>query len=204
MSESFTFDTKLNDYKKIGLSVSGGIDSALLLYYLLKSDISLTCYTMVDISNKVNNNIEAAKYVVNLMETKTSKSTLGHIFQDFTITTNKDKRLNMREYYKSLIDAETIDCLILGTTQDLSEITEPSYNSQRDTSKLERSEWDTVNNVYRPFLKKDKSWIKTCCDSCGLTKELVSNTMSCVSMNKTAPCKDCLWCAEKYAVFSSY
>ena len=64
MSESFTFDTKLNDYKKIGLSVSGGIDSALLLYYLLKSDISLTCYTMVDLSKKINNNIEAAKYVV--------------------------------------------------------------------------------------------------------------------------------------------
>lgn len=202
MSDTFTFDTKLNKYKKIGLTLSGGMDSALLLYYLLKADISLTCYTMVDAGNKVNNNTEAAKYVVNLMETKTSKSTLGHVFQNYTKTSAKDKRAQMATYYTSLFDAGTVDCLITGTTQHLDTVWDKW--AQKDPVKESDSVWNTANNVYRPFLAEDKSWIKTCCDSCNLTDELVKNTISCISTHHAAPCKNCLWCEEKYSVFGAY
>ena len=177
------------------------MDSALLLYYLLKADVSLTCYTMIDEGNKVNNNKESAEYIVNLMETKTSKKILGHTFQGYTKVGN-DKREKMTTYYTNLINAGTIDCLITGTSQHLTSV-EDTWN-QKDIVKESDSVWNTANNVYRPFLAKDKSWIKTCCDSCNLTDELVKNTISCISTKITAPCKDCLWCAEKYASFGSY
>ena len=202
MSESFTFDSKLKNYNKIGLSLSGGVDSALLLYYLLKADFEITCYTMVDEGNKVNSNIDAAKYVVNLMETKTSKTIKNHVFQGYTKTEKNDKRNQMRIYYTKLFDEGAIDCLVTGTSKDLTSIDDKW--GERDRVKLNDSVWNKENTVYRPFLQNDKKWIKTCCDSCGLTSELIANTLSCISNTIKAPCKNCLWCAEKYDVFSSY
>ena len=72
MSKTFNFDTQLNNYKSLGLALSGGIDSALLLYYLLNQDYKIKCYTAIDKNN--DNNRQAATDIKDLIEKKTGKT----------------------------------------------------------------------------------------------------------------------------------
>ncbi len=198
MSDTFNFDEKLNNYKSLGLALSGGIDSALLLYYLLNQDYEVKCYTLIDKNN--DNNRQAATDVKDLIEKKTSKTVKHLEFIEYEKDRIDGKREKMIEVYNSLFNSKKIDCLLVGSTQYLKNI-EDKWN-QADKLKPSDTVW-TKDVVYRPFLSYDKSWIKKGCDINGLTDDLVKSTVSCVSA-QSYPCKDCLWCAEKYAIFGSY
>tara|TARA_B100000085_G_scaffold279138_1_gene301991 strand:- start:700 stop:1296 length:597 start_codon:yes stop_codon:yes gene_type:complete len=198
MSKTFNFHKKLNNYKSLGLALSGGIDSALLLYYLLNQGYKVKCYTLVDKDN--DNNIRPAIDVMNLIEEKTGKTIENFEFIKYKKDHKYDKREKITEIYTDLFNSEKIDCLLTGATQYLKNI-EDKWN-QADKLKSSDTVW-TNNIVYRPFLNYDKSWIKKGCDANGLTDDLVKITVSCVS-TYSYPCKDCLWCAEKYTVFECY
>ena len=203
MSDTFTFDNKLNDYSSIGIGLSGGIDSALLLYYLLKNDYKVKCYTLIDKNN--DNNREAATAVKELIETKTSKTVMSHDFYEYIKENPKDKKTQMTKIWTGLIADKSVDCIISGGSQHLSSVKDTW--GQKDSDKTSEKVWTESEVydsyvIYRPFLSYDKSWIKTCCDACNLTEELLKITVSC--LNKPAPCKNCLWCAEKYEIFKCY
>ena len=209
MSNTFTFDTKLNNYSSIGLGLSGGIDSALLLYYLLRSDYKVKCYTLIDKGN--NNNTEAAKFIKTYIEESVEKNVIAesdifygkvisHEFITYKKDTKKGKRNKLTEIWTNLFESKKIDCLVLGSTQYLKNIED--IKADADTSKP-TEKW--INDLfYRPFLDYDKSWIKTGCDACGLTDKLPSISVSCVAVGAVVPCKECLWCKEKYEVFKCY
>jgi len=198
MSKTFNFHKKLNNYKSLGLALSGGIDSALLLYYLLNQEYKVKCYTLVDKNN--DNNMQAAFDVMELIEEKTGKTIEHFEFIKYKKDYENDKREKMNEIYTNLLNSEKIDCLLTGATQYLKNI-EDKWN-QADKLKSSDTVW-TNNLVYRPFLNYDKSWIKKCCDANGLTDNLLKTTVSCVNA-QSYPCKNCLWCTEKYTVFGCY
>ena len=138
--------------------------------------------------------------VKDLIEKKTSKTVKHLEFIEYEKDRIDGKREKMIEVYNSLFNSKKIDCLLVGSTQYLKNI-EDKWN-QADKLKPSDTVW-TKDVVYRPFLSYDKSWIKKGCDINGLTDDLVKSTVSCVSA-RSYPCKDCLWCAEKYAIFGSY
>ena len=202
MSKTFSFDVTLNNYKSPALALSGGIDSALLLYYLLNQDYKVKCYTLIDKNN--DNNRQAATNVKALIEKKTGKTVEHFEFIEYEKDHKHGKREKMVEAYTNLFNSEKIDCILTGATQYLKNV-DDKWN-QSDKLKSTDTEWMKGNGTYityRPFLNYDKSWIKKGCDANALTDDLVKVTVSCVS-SKSPPCKNCLWCAEKYQVFGCY
>ena len=202
MSKTFNFDTQLNNYKSLGLALSGGIDSALLLYYLLNQDYKIKCYTLIDKNN--DNNRQAATDIKDLIENKTGKTVEHFEFIEYEKDHEQGKREKMTEIWTNLFNSNTIDCILTGATQYLKSI-DDKWN-QGDKKKATDTKWMKGSGTYityRPFLEHDKTWIKQGCDANELTDNLVKITVSCVSTS-TPPCKDCLWCAEKYQVFGCY
>lgn len=204
MSNTFTFDTKLNNYSSIGLSLSGGIDSALLLYYLLKSDFKVKCYTLVDKNNY--NNTDAAKSIKAYIEeslggvnTVKHNGIISHEFIEYEKDYPKGKREKMNEIYIDLIKSKAIDCVVSGTTQHFLD----DWYDQADAAKSKDMLWSHVNvPIYRPFINFDKNWIKKNCDINDLVPEIANISVSCTSSNP--PCQICLYCREKYAAFGFY
>ena len=199
MSKTFNFHKKLNNYKSLGLALSGGIDSALLLYYLLNQEYKVKCYTLVDKNN--DNNMRAAFDVMELIEEKTGKTIEHFEFIKYKKDYENDKREKMNEIYTNLLNSKKIDCILTGATQYIKNIDDKW--KQGDKLKSTDTIWMNDDTTYRPFLKYDKTWIKKGCDANELTDDLVKITVSCVS-SKSPPCKNCLWCAEKYQVFGCY
>ena len=202
MSKTFSFDTQLNNYKSLGLALSGGIDSALLLYYLLNQDYKIKCYTAIDKNN--DNNRQAATDIKDLIEKKTGKTVEHFEFIEYEKDHEKGKREKMTEIWTNLFNSNTIDCILTGAIQYLKSI-DDKWN-QVDKKKATDTKWMKGNGTYityRPFLEHDKTWIKQGCDANELTDNLVKISVSCNSTS-TPPCKDCLPCAEKYQVFGCY
>ena len=202
MSKTFNFHKKLNNYKSLGLALSGGIDSALLLYYLLNQGYKVKCYTLVDKDN--DNNIRPAIDVMDLIEEKTGKTIENFEFIKYKKDHKRGKREKMVEVYTNLFNSGKIDCILTGATQYLKNV-DDKWN-QSDKLKPTDTKWmkgDGTYITYRPFLSHDKSWIKKGCDANALTDDLVKSTISCVRA-KSYPCEDCLWCTEKYTVFGCY
>ena len=202
MSKTFSFDTQLNNYKSLGLALSGGIDSALLLYYLLNQDYKIKCYTAIDKNN--DNNRQAATDIKDLIEKKTGKTVEHFEFIEYEKDHEKGKREKMTESWTNLFNSNTIDCILTGATQYLKSI-DDKWN-QGDKKKATDTKWMKGSGTYityRPFLEHDKTWIKQGCDANELTDNLVKISVSCNSTS-TPPCKDCLPCAEKYQAFGCY
>ena len=202
MSKTFSFDTQLNNYKSLGLALSGGIDSALLLYYLLNQDYKIKCYTLIDKNN--DNNRQAATDIKDLIEKKTGKTVEHFEFIEYEKDHEQGKREKMTEIWTNLFNSNTIDCILTGAIQYLKSI-DDKWN-QVDKKKATDTKWMKGNGTYityRPFLEHDKTWIKQGCDANELTDNLVKISVSCNSTS-TPPCKDCLPCAEKYQAFGCY
>ena len=202
MSKTFSFDKQLNNYKSLGLALSGGIDSALLLYYLLNQDYKIKCYTAIDKNN--DNNRQAATDIKDLIEKKTGKTVEHFEFIEYEKDHEKGKREKMTEIWTNLFNSNTIDCILTGAIQYLKSI-DDKWN-QVDKKKATDTKWMKGNGTYityRPFLEHDKTWIKQGCDANELTDNLVKISVSCNSTS-TPPCKDCLPCAEKYQAFGCY
>ena len=202
MSKTFSFDTQLNNYKSLGLALSGGIDSALLLYYLLNQDYKIKCYTAIDKNN--DNNRQAATDIKDLIEKKTGKTVEHFEFIEYEKDHEKGKREKMTEIWTNLFNSNTIDCILTGAIQYLKSI-DDKWN-QVDKKKATDTKWMKGNGTYityRPFLEHDKTWIKQGCDANELTDNLVKISVSCNSTS-TPACKDCLPCAEKYQAFGCY
>jgi len=206
MANTFSFDTKLNNYSKIALSLSGGIDSGLLLYYLIRAGYDVTCYTFIrDSSPEIVSS--SSKSIVNFI-TKTLQNKFvsekpfkikDHIFVPFSGELITSKRQAMNETYINLIKSRAIDCVVSGTTQHFIDDT----NNEADPLKSEDVLWSDINvPIYRPFINFNKNWIKENCDANDLTSEIANLSVSCI--HGSPPCKECLWCKEKYTAFGMY
>ncbi len=194
----FKFDDKLNDFKKIGFALSGGLDSALLLYYLIKyTNYEITCITCFEDINPTN--IQPAKEIVQLISKKINKNIKNHIFKEYTKKSPKDKQKRLEEIFINLYDSSVIDCCISGTNKNLENIEDSS--NEKDVSRDYQKKW--VNWVYKPIIDKDKIWIKNHYEKNNLIESLLPLTVSCISI-KDIPCKKCYWCKEKYTTFGIY
>ena len=226
---------KINkDTKNILFHLSGGTDSALLLYltckYITENNMKTTInpVTMVDEENP--HNVKFVKKIIKLMK---------HFFVDvrlksskFEYGTKKQYNDNKRELLKNKIRKHLLSGkydLTLNAITSLPELNELSKNIEmmkesktrgapiatEDRNKtLDKDEGPTFSKEFkcyyqRPFHNYDKRDIAKLYKEYNLMSSLFNITQSCVAGEEetkkgTIACKKCYWCLEKYWAFGLY
>lgn len=192
--------------KKIGIKISGGVDSALLSYMLAKhsmdNSLNLKLYPILileynspDLPNIVTN-------IIKFIEKQTN-------FKFENILTYKQKTKDetkvsiMRTFEKQLIDNKTVEYIVSGTTHAPKTddfISTDSKNGPNDRTGVFKELWD--GNIYTPILNKDKREIAELYKKHNLLDSLFPITKSCiVDKKKYNHCGSCWWCHERKWAF---
>lgn len=202
------FERFPKDQNSVGLQLSGGADSTLILYLLVKMMQSFEntenkkIYPIVahDIDTP---DIKAYDVVENVIEWINNKTKCNFI-QPVSITpyfhprANKDDVIRAnRLYLKQRYGCEfTLDGITLGMPGDPREAT---------------CRWGDDNNIREldalyphefPWAIVNKKFIAAQYKKFGI-EELSMLTNSCTESSET-PCKKCWWCRERYWAFGSY
>lgn len=212
------------NFTKIAVNCSGGADSSILLYTLIKfleknnrTDTKITVLTCAnDLKNRWNAR-NAAKVIDFVIEnTKTNLIDL-HIsyYRDF------QKTKYFHEVEHDLFKNNKIDLVVSGITAnppvgvtvlnannqliDLSEEALPERNSK------EQKTWynNDVGTWYTPFINVDKRMIAEIYRHFDLTDTLLPLTRSCEAIEKKLktyeePCGTCWWCLERKWAFGKF
>lgn len=202
-------------YKKLGISISGGADSALMTY-LLFDHIS-------------KNNLPHEIYFVSGViksKGKWKKLFIEEIVEFMrdrypTVIVKKhdivfvDELQEMFDVEKDMLKNGVVDIFLNATTKN------PPYedlvkHDMLDGRLLDRDEkyrenWrnELGGTVYKPFINVNKKFISQCYKDLGLLDDLFNMTISCEkrlgenNFDET-PCKKCWWCKEKKWAFGVY
>jgi 7-cyano-7-deazaguanine synthase in queuosine biosynthesis len=216
----FNFNTK---NIKIGIGVSGGADSALLLYLAAKylPDTVIVPWSGYEIKNKVHNyrpfTILDAQNVVQIVKEKLPHANIT----DHYIWSYDRQGQNKNTYMKNEIDRclknKTFDMYVSGITANPPEdiLKEISKRLLKDTAGVidtYRSYYKEVRRqswYYSPFTNIDKKVIASLYQKYDLMNDLFCVTQSCVGWGHqtnwfTEPCKQCFWCHERKWAFGRY
>lgn len=217
---------KLNQHKKIGLSLSGGCDSALLLFYMCKviteekRDITIVPFTGIDITRPTN--IWNVEEILVLMKEKFPKVNIENVvtFKYTTRTSTKErcnKKVEHRRAEKQMINDGLFTIMFGGRTANPTHDEAEKHNllqnreAQRDREnpEIQSKELAITRRLYRPWIEIDKRWIAAEYYKNNLMDDLYPITASCIGREVptnffTKPCKTCWWCREKLWAFGSY
>lgn len=191
------------------VNVSGGADSALMLYMLVEygkthnRDFEITVLTNSRSTTRHYN----AKYATNVVasiinHTKTNSIKQHHIFYE----DNQSRRF-IDKQEKMLYDNSLIDFTIQATTQnpprDVEHLREGRVRRRDPNNVFSILENHTLCDmqVYKPFIKVDKRLIAAAYKEYELNW-LLSSTRSCEG-DTEVPCKSCWWCKEREWAFTS-
>jgi len=203
------FESFPTDIKSVGLSLSGGADSALAFYCLLKTlsdrNQDTLVYTMhgYDTFRTVARSYEAAdavyEYIVSLFNIEVPPL---HTFAFY-----KNKAVGKYEWffpnYIYLKNKYNIEDMITSMTLGMPDRKRPNWNE--DKYELTEEEVIAMSKeapLRFPFATVDKKFIAHQYRKLGLS-DLSALTSSCVGDQKV-PCKKCWWCEERYWAFKSY
>jgi len=200
--------------KNIGLWLSGGTDSSLILYFLCKfitetESFDKKIFPIIAIqTDNVNSKCEEKtlliidliksmypKVYINKLERMTYARSPNELTRNI-----KNMKLKIRS--KMFISKHKLDVLVQGTTMNPSEDIGSSYISRdagRDTP------MDARKDCY-PWWNVDKKFIASQYHRYNLMDNLFPLTESCIEDRKDQPfpCKRCFWCEEKFWAFNSY
>lgn len=218
-------------YTRPGMWISGGADSAVLLYMLVtylrdsNRDSKITLFTCAN-DEKLRWNASTAAAVIDRVIQLTGTTAIDKhqiIYRDRQAV----------EYFHAVDDwafnSGTIDILLSGKTLNPlnggSVIVEDSYGRQRDLGADPYRARDRENPTeppfhahevkafYNPFLHVDKKLVAAAYDRWDLRQTLLPLTRSCEALPKTdedgstiipPPCGDCWWCLERKWAFGSW
>jgi len=223
-----------HQFSKLGISLSGGLDSSILLYILCDlisaNDQLLKTIKIIPITGTGETNIEVVENIINFVKNKFPKVIFeNHEFIHYTDNFfNKWKLFFVPKFYE-LSQSNKIDVIMAATTLNLPEEELSKYNvkGKVDTSRNRNSMVDTREIFFRffkdsgyyywsPLLLQDKKITKSFYDELELHDTLGKMTWSCVLVDKnkikfdetkkiiTEPCKECYWCIEKKWAFECY
>jgi len=190
---------------KYAINVSGGADSALLLYILMtytQHDVIVT--TMADDELALINSISASR-VVN----KVIKLT-GNFNVEHSITYVQQ----YRHLDQSLIDDETIKVYYTGVTSNPPDDISIGFGDEDVGSgetlglglpdrspNVVRDIWAAEGAICLPFFNVDKTKIAEIYDYLGITETLFPMTVSCTVNTDDTHCGECWWCEERKWAF---
>jgi tRNA(Ile)-lysidine synthase TilS/MesJ len=189
----------------IGISVSGGADSALLLYILLKNAISTV--HVITYAIKERNRLSpysAVDVISKCIDLTGNTDVIQHI-----IYVNKRERDRIRPKLIKMVDSKLVDIIYTGSTKIPPwEILENFPEIKLDPELYQRRSPDIVRNekekyFYNPFANLNKQDISKLYDVLGITDELFPVTRSCEDISLTSGhCGTCWWCKERFWAFN--
>jgi len=209
--------------KKIGIHLSGGADSAILLYILCKHikdnnlDITILPITSCILSRPIM--IEGSFRVTNKIK-ELFNNEIPFLLDNFLYYRGRklfkfEVEVNIRMLAEGVVD------MLVGAGT--------SYASEDELRKInmweDRPAWRSVelnpsnheniipgNNkyqIYKPFNRVDKRFTAEMYDQFSVRDTLFPVTESCIGNFSTThgwskPCKTCWWCKERYWAFGAY
>lgn len=215
-----------SNINKIGIHLSGGMDSSLLLWLLCKFATDLNRFDLEiypcharDFDDRVKNTTTIIKNIIKVISNEFPKIkihplTIG-IFNSHTdprrIVWSKKPDDKLRNVYgvDLIIDATNLNLSEEQATQIGIDITASTWITQRDHKRDPHrilTGTDTYENVEElyPFYRCNKLDIKKMYDRYDLMDTIFPLTYSCIETVGKFPCEACHWCIEKKAVFGVY
>ena len=212
----------LNKFKKIGINLSGGVDSALVMFMTCrelverKSDATIIPITGVD--RKRPTNIWNAREIVDLMKELFPSVSFGeHQVDYYNKSFEKDKVNHHKAHEERLREEKIIDVLFHGRSANPPEDVAKENNllfkreERRDRHGHKRVPYHERHDrpFYCPLEYLDKRFVAEMYEQFNLMDNLFPITASCVEYAEktdyfTKPCKECWWCREKKWAFGMY
>lgn len=197
------FEDFPRDVKNIGLNLSGGADSALILYLLVE---------MI----KERNQTEVKIYPFHGIESEYSENTCKNIIDHIEKITNTHfiQPLYTYEYDKPLTTSKSIalkseldrfkkkyniEYQIRGISQGMENWERPEQSGDIVGETL--IELSKIDPHTFPWATVNKKFIASQYEKFGL-QNLSNMTNSCIK--GLPPCRECWWCKERYWAFGSY
>ena len=213
---SLKFDGKTVDYfekfprhvERVGISLSGGADSALILYLLAKEIQDREQETRIypihgyDVSRTNVHSWEAAEAVISTIKYEL-RDWANIIKKPHIFAYDKNLPISKEEYHKANYDymkrRYNLDFIVRGVTQGMPSDNRPLSKGDSNSAELSRLSKETW---VLPFGDVDKKFIAHWYNELNLDS-LLSMTSSCIA-DQTEPCGECWWCKEKYWAFDHY
>jgi len=216
-------------YKKIAINLSGGADSAILMYlvvkYLIKKERSNTEVNALTCANDLKHRWNARKSadVINYILDKTQ---FDQFNMHYTYYRKEQNQTHVLGIPQQLFEDKKIDLVVTGLTSNpknlalvedingkIVNLNETGLSERIALSKLKPCFW-TVNNTtyYTPFVNVDKRFISFLYKEFE-ADELLQLTRSCEDIPDTAyynrdfennPCGKCWWCLERKWAFGEF
>jgi len=204
-------------HKKIGIGMSGGMDSSILLWLLAhhisENELDVTIYIWTCVHEEKPGQAVHAKKAIEFVKEEFPNVKFGeHMVKS---TTAKDYIANGTKLAYELVYKHGITALYNGVTLNPpNEIGEAVWKHKWKTRALTRN-WESRGSIlqksilgepphteYRPFIHSDKRVVLAFYKKYGLYVSLGSLTRSCegfieVTNYFTETCKECWWCIEK-------
>lgn len=213
-------------HKKILLDISGGADSSLLLYMLIKylqdtkrTDVEVNLLTMA-FDKKGRWTAKYANSIIDFVIDKTQTDYIKNHWVFYRKTPESTYIPQMEEHY---IKSENITLLMNGRTANppLGEtvtnykgesilLTETSPAPERNVNGSAKIyQYYSTLTIYRPFVNLHKKEIKDLYEKYDLLDSLFPLTRSCEGFdyeteNYTKTCGRCWWCLERKWAFGEY
>jgi len=221
-----------NDYKKIGIQLSSGTDSALILYFLAKFITETESFDKViypwigieenNILSKVRGNIPKIIDVIKTLFPKvkieephleiwTRVAPYENNKRHYMMTLGqKFKKDNKLDIYLSGATANPPKEIIESENMESGFDKAPEYRHVDNLNNKDMTDGIILNIKSFPFITVDKKFISHQYEKFDLMQNLYLVTESCVtetlenSGKNEYPCKQCFWCKERYWAFGSY
>jgi 7-cyano-7-deazaguanine synthase in queuosine biosynthesis len=203
------------DRDAIIVSLSGGLDSALLLYLtMLKiSEQKATTKLLVTHFYEKPITLKYATKIYRYCQSQFPEIESNFIAMEFYRDSNGDKNDSINSNFKTIIESRGLDAVYVfwGLTKALPELELPpipeQYLDQRDPTvdpELSRQvDYTKSISQYLPFTHINKHDIRDMYEQLELS-ELEESTLTCGVTNNDIPCMDCWWCDEKKLAFGYF
>jgi len=179
----------------IGIMLSGGLDSAVLLYLLAKqihdtnSSVNLHVFCVPRPTDGSDCHTLAIIEYINIQ--------IGHVISSYTVRGKVDMHHSSIVYlaYRDILEDKLVDCIFLGDTANpdvaLPGVCPTSWPTRTEDRRL---------IIHQPFLTHSKKYIVALCELYNL-HELVKLTHSC-TVHKHKRCNECFQCQERLWAFN--
>lgn len=184
----------------IGISCSGGADSSLLLYILMKHSTDPIHVFTCSLDSKNRSTLKSASNVVSKIIDLTENYNVYHHYH----FVKEGKRIE--ELFKQqiqFVENKTIKWLYTAITKNppfdvQRSFKEPSRENHERHPLIERPLYIQNQPIYMPFTNIDKQTIAKMYTELGITDSLFPVTRSCESVTLTeGHCGECWWCEER-------
>lgn len=203
--------------QNVGVKLSGGTDTALLLYLMAKeiSEKGLNFHLKPYTINDAPKRNEVADEIINVV-----RKDFPTVKIDNTIHSEFGNTLKKRQqwvlYTQMFVDDFNVAFFSNAVNIEPPEDVKKDRNIRTLPKKAIRymtdfTEYGLSKDIieYTPFWHVDKRWIAKTYEELDLMEKLYPLTRSClgesdVTDNHTKPCQKCFWCMEKYWAFGQY